>query len=118
MVRSPLVSQRAPSEGSRWTRVVGDITGYPQVSATRFMSPPNCSVGSAWRVIFMSSSAAIVDSPLQQAGMRLSVMPAGGLAPRGVNVLFQVRLRLSGLRPPVSLGDSAISRRTVMSNAR
>ena len=57
----------------------------------------------------MNVSTAIADSPLRQAGTRLSGMPAGGLAPRGVNVLFQVRLRLSGLRAPVSLGDSTIS---------
>jgi hypothetical protein len=57
-------------------------------------------------------------------------MPAGGLAPRGLNVLFQVRLGREGLHAPVSLGDSTISsldwardpeqvegRRTVMNNA-
>jgi hypothetical protein len=65
----------------------------------------------------MNASAAIADSPLRQAGMRLSGMPAGGLAPRDLNVLFQVRLGLSGLRAPISLGDSTISRRTVMNNA-
>jgi hypothetical protein len=79
----------------------------------------------------MNASTAIADSLLRQAGMRLSGMPAGGLAPRGVNVLFQVRLRPSGLRAPVSQRDCAISSldwardpeqvegsRTVMNNAR
>jgi len=65
----------------------------------------------------MNASAAIADSPLRQAGMRLSGMPAGGLAPRGLNVLFQVRFGLSGLHAPVSPGDCAISRRTVMNHA-
>jgi hypothetical protein len=49
--------------------------------------------------------------------MRLTDMPAGRLAPRGLNVLFQVRLGLVGLRVPVSLGDCVISRRTIMNNA-
>jgi hypothetical protein len=66
----------------------------------------------------MNASAAIADSPLRQAGMRPYGMPAGGLAHRGLNVLFQVRLILSGLRSPVSHGDCSISRRTFMNNAR
>jgi hypothetical protein len=66
----------------------------------------------------MNASAAIADSPLRQAGMRLCCMPAGRLAPRGSNVLLQVRLGRLGLRVPVSRGDCAISRRTVMNNAR
>jgi hypothetical protein len=41
---------------------------------------------------------------------------AGGLAPRGLAILFQVCLGLSGLRAPVSLGDFVISRRTAMNN--
>ena len=49
---------------------------------------------------------------------RVSKMPAGRLAPRDLNVLFQVRLGPLGLRVPVSLGDSNISRRTVMNNVR
>jgi hypothetical protein len=57
----------------------------------------------------MSASTAIEDSPLRQASVRLTGMLAGGLAPRGFDVLFQVRLGLSGLRAPVSLGDFAIS---------
>jgi hypothetical protein len=65
----------------------------------------------------MNASAAITDSSLRQAGMRLCGMPAGGLAPRDLNVLFQVRIGLSGLHAPVSPGDSVISRRTIMNNA-
>jgi hypothetical protein len=65
----------------------------------------------------MNASAAIAHSPLRQAGMQLCGMPAGGLAPPGLDVLFQVRLGHAGLRAPVSLGDSTISRRTVMNNA-
>src|SRR5438445_13116732 len=42
---------------------------------------------------------------------------AGGLAAQSVNILFQVCLSPSRLRAPVSLGDSAISRRTVMNSA-
>jgi hypothetical protein len=57
----------------------------------------------------MNASTAIADSPLRQASTRLSGMLAGGLAPRGLDVLFQVRLGLSGLHAPVSLGDFAIS---------
>jgi len=65
----------------------------------------------------MNASAAIADPPLRQASMRFCGMLAGGLALRGLNVLFQVRLGLSGLHAPVSRGDFAISRRTVMNNA-
>jgi hypothetical protein len=43
-------------------------------------------------------------------------MPAGGLAARSVNVLFQGRFPLSRLHAPVSLGDCMISRRTAMNN--
>ncbi len=43
-------------------------------------------------------------------------MLAGRLAPRGLNVLFQVRLGRKGLHVPVSLGVSAVSSRTVMNN--
>jgi hypothetical protein len=66
----------------------------------------------------MSRSAAIVDSPLRQAGIRFNGMPVGELTPRDLNVLFQVRLGPSGLRSPVSPGDFAISPRTIMNNAR
>jgi hypothetical protein len=66
----------------------------------------------------MNASAAIADSPLRQTSMRVRGMLAGGLAPRSLNVLLQGRLVLSGLHAPVSLGDCAISRRTVMNNAR
>jgi hypothetical protein len=65
----------------------------------------------------MNVSTATADTPLRHAGMRLGGMPAGRLAPRGLNILFQVCLGLSGLRVPVSLGDCAISRRTVMNYA-
>ena len=41
---------------------------------------------------------------------------AGGLAPRGLDMLFQVCLGLSGLRAPVSPGVLAVSSRTVMNN--
>ena len=49
--------------------------------------------------------------------MWFSDMPAGGLAPHGLNVLFQIRLGPSGLRAPVSHGVLAVSSRTVMNNA-
>ncbi|HEY6288689.1 MAG TPA: hypothetical protein VIW48_04515, partial [Nitrospiraceae bacterium] len=42
---------------------------------------------------------------------------AGGLAAQSVNIPFQVCLTPSQLRAPVSLGDYAISRRTVMNSA-
>jgi hypothetical protein len=64
----------------------------------------------------MSASAAIAHPPLRQAWPQLSHGQAGGLAPQDLNVLFQVRFGLSGLHAPVSRGDSAISRRTVMNN--
>ena len=88
----------------------------------------------------MNASAAIADLPLRQAGMRLVGMPAGRLAPRGLDVLtspleakdLSARIRskravqaklgmyllgLLGLRVPVSRGTCAISRRTVTNNA-
>jgi hypothetical protein len=64
----------------------------------------------------MTASTATTDTPLRQAGMLFCGIPAGGLAPRGFNVLFQVRFSLSGLRAPVSLGVLAVSSRTVMNN--
>ena len=57
----------------------------------------------------MSVSTATTDTPLRQASMRLWGMLAGRLAPHGLNVLFQVRLRRKGLRVPVSLGVSVVS---------
>ncbi len=42
---------------------------------------------------------------------------AGGLAPRDLTVLFQVRLGLSELHAPVSRGVSAVSSRSIMNNA-
>jgi len=65
----------------------------------------------------MSASAAIVDSPLRRTWTRWPGVQAGGLAIQSVNILFQVCLPPSWLRAPVSLGDRAISRRTVMNNA-
>jgi len=65
----------------------------------------------------MIASAAIADSPLRQAWARWPGVQAGGLAVRSVNILFQVCLPPSRLRAPVSRGDCAISRRTVMNNA-
>jgi hypothetical protein len=64
----------------------------------------------------MNVSTATADTPLRQAGMRLHGMPAGGLAPRGLDVLLQVRLGLSARHAPVSHGVSAVSSRTVMNN--
>ena len=46
----------------------------------------------------MNASTATADTPLRQARMRLWGMRAGRLAPHGLNVLFQVRLRRKGLR--------------------
>jgi hypothetical protein len=66
----------------------------------------------------MSTSAAIADSLLRQASMRLWGMLAGGLAARSVNVLFQVRFPPSRLHAPVSQRASTISRRSVMNYAR
>jgi len=62
----------------------------------------------------MNTSAAIADSPLRQAWTRWHGVPAGGLAVRSVNILCWVCLPPSQLRAPVSRGDYAISRRTVM----
>jgi hypothetical protein len=42
--------------------------------------------------------------------------PADRLAPRDLDILFQVCLGLSGLRVPVSPGVLAVSSRTVMNN--
>jgi len=62
----------------------------------------------------MNTSAAIADSPLRQAWTRWPGVQAGGLAVRSVHILFQVCLPSSRLCAPVSLGDCAVSRRTVM----
>jgi len=43
-------------------------------------------------------------------------MSAGGLVPLDLDVLFQVRLGLSGLHAPVSPGVLAVSSRIVMNN--
>jgi hypothetical protein len=64
----------------------------------------------------MSASSATTDTLLRQAGMRLKSMPAGRLAPRDLNVPFQVRLGLPGIRVPVSRRVSAVSSRTFMSH--
>jgi hypothetical protein len=42
--------------------------------------------------------------------------PADRLAPRDLDILFQVCLGLSGIRVPVSPGVLAVSSRTVMNN--
>jgi hypothetical protein len=79
----------------------------------------------------MNASAAIADSLLRlkidgkkpprrdviERGVTSKLGLAGRLAPRTLNILFQVCLGSSGLRVPVSLCDCAISRRTVMNNA-
>jgi hypothetical protein len=44
-------------------------------------------------------------------------LTAGGLAARSVNILCQVCLPPARLRAPVSLGVSAVSSRTLVSNA-
>ncbi len=64
----------------------------------------------------MNASTATADTPLRQAWLRYSRIQAGRLAPRGLNVLFQVRVSPSGLRVPVSLGVLAVSSRTVTIN--
>ncbi|MEC4687847.1 MAG: hypothetical protein VST64_06035, partial [Nitrospirota bacterium] len=65
---------------------------------------------------FMNTSAAIAESRLRQACMRL-LLHAGGRARHSVpQRTVQVRLGPSRLHAPVSLRDSAISRRTVMNN--
>jgi len=64
----------------------------------------------------MSASTATADTPLRQAWMQASRIQAGGLAPRGLDGLFQVRLGLSGLRAPVSHSVLAVSSRTVMNS--
>jgi hypothetical protein len=74
----------------------------------------------------MTASTAPDDTPLRQAWLPVSRIQAGRLAPRGLDVLFQVRLSLSGLRVgvPIALlhamgpthGVLAVSSRTVMNN--
>jgi len=64
----------------------------------------------------MNASAATADTPLRPAWLQGSRTQAGGLTPRDLDVLFQVRLGLSGLRAPVSPGVLAVSLRTVMNN--
>ncbi|MDH5640979.1 MAG: hypothetical protein OEY28_06770 [Nitrospira sp.] len=65
----------------------------------------------------MNTSTATADTPLRQAWPRCICGQAGRLAPRDLDVLFQVRLALSGLRVPVSPGVWAVSSRTGMNNA-
>jgi len=62
----------------------------------------------------MNASTATADTPLRHAGPPVAHGRLGGLAPRNLDVLFQVRLGLSGLRAPVSHGVWAVSLRTVM----
>ena len=64
----------------------------------------------------MNASTATADTLLRQAWPRGSRTQAGGLAPPGLDVLFQVRLGPSGLCAPVSHGVLAVSLRTVMNN--
>jgi hypothetical protein len=54
-------------------------------------------------------STATADTPLRQASMLIVYILAGGLAPPDLNVLLRVRLGLSGLHAPVSLGVSTVS---------
>ena len=89
--------------------------------------------------LFMKDSTATAYTPLRQAWPRFVHGQAGGLAPRCLNVLFQVRLGLSWLHaqdtagsptrrrpqtwrslffaPWTSHGVSAVSSRTFMNNA-
>jgi len=57
----------------------------------------------------MNASAATADTPLRQAGMLLSRMPAGRLALCHLDILCQVCLGVAGLRVPVSRGVWAVS---------
>jgi len=59
--------------------------------------------------LFMTASTATADTPLRQAWMQGPRIQAGGLAPRDLDVLLRVRLGLSGLHAPVSLGVSTVS---------
>ncbi len=63
-------------------------------------------------------STATADTPLRQASMLIVYILAGGLAPPDLNVLLRVRLGLSGLHAPVSLGVSTVSSRAPMNHAR
>jgi hypothetical protein len=54
-------------------------------------------------------STATADTPLRQAIMLIIYILAGGLAPPDLDVLLRVRLGLSGLHAPVSLGVSTVS---------
>jgi hypothetical protein len=65
----------------------------------------------------MTASTATADTPLRHAWPTVARGQLGGLVPRGLNVLFQVRLGLSGLRTPVSLGVLSVSSRTLMNHA-
>ena len=62
----------------------------------------------------ISAGRSISQARGRRTGMRVGCMPAGGLAARDLDVLFQARLGRERLRVPVSSGDSAISSRTVM----
>ena len=63
-------------------------------------------------------STATADTPLRQASMLIVCILAGGLAPPDLNVLPRVRLGLSGLHAPFSLGVSTVSSRASMKHAR
>jgi len=64
----------------------------------------------------MSGSTATADTPRQQAWPRFACGQAGSLAPRDLNILYQVCLGPSGLRVPVSPGVLAVSSRTIMND--
>jgi len=46
----------------------------------------------------MNASTATADTPLRRASMQFRERAGGRLAPRGLNILYQVCLGLSGLR--------------------
>jgi hypothetical protein len=57
----------------------------------------------------MNASTATADTPLRQAWPWFVFGQAARLAPRDLNILFQVCLGLSGLRVPVSHGVLSVS---------
>ena len=63
-------------------------------------------------------STATADTQLRQASMLKIHILAGGFAPPDLDVLLRVRLGLSGLHAPVSLGVSTVSSRAPMYHAR
>jgi hypothetical protein len=101
-------SQNGPSGLAEWKP-----SGIPSAAIAALQSVPAFPA----RMIHEGSTAT-ADTLLRQASMLIVYILADGLAPPDLDVLLRVRLGLSGLRAPVSLGVSTVSSRTPINHTR